>query len=90
VEVVRLALNMDQVRVFDPPPNPAKVTDARADGYISVYGDESWELDALPPSVITGLIEDAVDGIRDGDLWEEAVEKEEEGKRALVAAMRSV
>jgi hypothetical protein len=33
VEFQRLALNMDQVREYDPPPNPAKITDSRANAY---------------------------------------------------------
>lgn len=47
VEVRRIALNMDQVELYNPPPNPAKLTDCRATKYIEEYGDESWELDAL-------------------------------------------
>ena len=47
VEFDRLALNMDQVQQYAPPPNPAKITDSRAVGYIAIHGDESWELDAF-------------------------------------------
>ncbi len=56
VQVVRLALNMDQIREVDPPPNPAKVTDSRAKDYIARYGEESWELDALSPAYLGRLI----------------------------------
>ncbi|MCL2514176.1 MAG: hypothetical protein FWF08_09750, partial [Oscillospiraceae bacterium] len=38
------------------PPNPAKMTDSRYGSYIGRYGNESWELDALEPQVISGLI----------------------------------
>jgi hypothetical protein len=34
VELRRLALNMDQVQQYQPPPNPAKDTDARWAGYV--------------------------------------------------------
>src|SRR6266498_534452 len=57
VRVERLALNMDQVAEYQPPPNPAKMTDSRYEGYMAVYGDESWELDALPPDVLDGIIQ---------------------------------
>jgi hypothetical protein len=56
VAVKRLALNMDQVEQYNPPPNPAKATDARFAGYQAEHGDESWELDALDPRVIQDLI----------------------------------
>ena len=52
----RIALNMEQIEEFAPPPNPAKLTDSRCGSYISKYGDESWELDALEPRVIHDLI----------------------------------
>jgi len=57
LEFHRLALNMDQIEQYGPPPNPTKLTDSRATGYIRDYGHECWELDALEPSVISDLIE---------------------------------
>ncbi len=53
----RIALNMDQIEQYDPPPNPAKLTDSRCGDYIAEYGYSSWELDALEPNVIVNLIE---------------------------------
>jgi hypothetical protein len=84
VQVIRLALNMPQVEAHRPPPNPAKVTDSRFADYARQYGDESWELDALPPKVLQGLISDAVMALRDERLWEEATE-EENADRAWMA-----
>jgi hypothetical protein len=55
--VEKLALTMEQIRQYDPPPNPVKTTDSRAEGYQAEYGDESWELDALEPAVLVSLIE---------------------------------
>lgn len=72
VRVLRIALNMDQITQYQPPPNPAKVTDSRAEGYISEYGHESWELDALEPSVLTDLIQTTIDDYVDRDLLEQA------------------
>ena len=78
VEVRRIALNRDQIDEYNPPPNPAKVTDARFEQYSMIYGDESWELDALEPSVLVDLIRDHIDDIRDFDLWAEREAKLEE------------
>jgi hypothetical protein len=83
VEFKRLALNMDQVNEYTPPPNPAKLTDTRATAYISRFGDESWELDALEPQVLSDLVRHAVEDVMDEDAWQEQTEKEEEGKRLL-------
>jgi hypothetical protein len=72
VEVVRIALNMDQVEQYAPPPNPAKLTDSRATGYIAEYGRSSWELDALDPSMLDRLIEDEIWQYRDVVAWNAA------------------
>jgi hypothetical protein len=76
--VKRIALTMDQIDEHQPPPNPAKLTDARATGYIAEYGDDSWELDALDPATLSALIGDEIEEVRDDDLWDEDVEQEEE------------
>lgn len=76
VAVQRLALNMDQVEQYNPPPNPAKVTDSRFETYQAEFGDESWELDALDPRTIRDLIRDAVSRVRDEDQWSKALARE--------------
>ncbi len=83
VEVNRIALNKNQIDLYNPPPNPAKLTDSRADGYIQLHGYNSWELDALDPDVLSDLIENAVLELRNEELWEEAIEKENEGIERL-------
>lgn len=85
LEVKRIALNMDQVEQYNPPPNPAKMTDARAESYVELYGDESWELDALDPAALTALIEGEVAELRDEDAWNDLLAQEEEGTRLLKA-----
>lgn len=85
VHVLRVALNMPQIERLKPPPNPAKLTDSRAKSYVDKYGDSSWELDALNPQEITGIIERAVLSFRDEGKWNEAVKKEEKGRRTLEA-----
>lgn len=69
VEIRRIALNWDQIQRYNPPPNPAKFTDSRANGYVGQYGTNSWELDALPPDVLDALIEQHITGILDHELY---------------------
>lgn len=85
VEVYRAALNMDQVEQYDPPPNPAKETDSRSGPYIEEFGESSWELDALSPTVIDELIEAKVVETVDHDAWATALEAEELNKATLAA-----
>lgn len=83
LEIRRLALNMDQIEEYNPPPNPAKLTDSRAKEYVEEYGNKSWELDALEPSVLNDLARDEIEGLIDGDAWVGSEEHEDEGKAQL-------
>ena len=90
VPVVRLALNYDQVEEFNLPPNPAKTTDSRIMGYKRKYGIRSWELDALEPNVISGLIQTAILGVIDEKCWNDTIAKEEAGRLVLKKMARNV
>src|SRR5260370_24868107 len=81
----RLALNMDQVEEYGPPPNPAKITDSRATAYIQEFGGESWELDALEPSVLEALVRKAIESVVDEDLMVEASKEQEKYRETLAA-----
>lgn len=83
VYVKRVALTMEQIEFYTPPPNPAKITDSRCEKYIAEFGNESWELDALEPKVITDLIRDEVTAYRDDDLYREVSRKENREKTEL-------
>ena len=86
VEVRRIALNMAQIIEYEPPPNPAKETDSRAEGYIAKFGAKSWELDALDPKVIDALIEGEIRDFIDEDRWEKAEAGEALRRSTLKAA----
>ncbi len=81
--VKKIALTMDQVEEFNPPPNPAKITDSRAKAYIEKYGDESWEVDALDPQTLVDFIQKAIDKVVNKKKMK-AVIAEEEAERANV------
>ena len=83
VMVKRVALTMEQVDFYTPPPNPAKLTDSRCWGYIQKFGNESWELDALEPKVITDLITEQVTMYRDDTLYQQVCDQERREKREL-------
>ena len=86
IDVVRIALNMDQIERFDPPPNPAKVTDSRFFGYQEKFGDESWELDALRPEYLVKLIQEEIESYIDPVAWNEQVKAE----KAAMAEVRRI
>lgn len=83
VYVKRVALTMDQVQTYNPPPNPAKITDSRCGRYIDQYGVESWELDALEPQMLTKLITDEVTAYRDDSIYLDVCKRESKEKEEL-------
>ena len=89
VEVRRIGLNMDQIEQYNPPPNPTKVTDSRAEDYIRQFGHTCWELDALSPSVIAKLIEKEIKKFIDPDIWNETIERQRENRAFLTKVERN-
>jgi hypothetical protein len=87
LEVEKVALTIDQVRQYNPPPNPAKVTDPRAGEYIKKFGESSWEVDALPPDVLARLIRRAFDNHVSKPKMAEVKRREETDKTRLRAAV---
>lgn len=53
----RIALTLDQIRKYKPPPMPAKESSARFAAYKRATGlKDAWELDALDPPVLQKLV----------------------------------
>ncbi len=90
LEVRKLALTMAQIKRFKPPPNPAKISDSRAAAYIAKFGNESWEVDALPPRELTRIIRDAFVSVIDQELMDAVIEKENTDKQRLKKLVESV
>ena len=88
--VDRIALNMSQVKQFNPPlpPNPTKLTDSRAQGYIQQFGHKCWELDAINPPDMQALITDKIKSYIDFNKWDATAEAEKEENRVLDELIR--
>jgi hypothetical protein len=83
IRVKRVALNRDQIDHRDLPPNPAKMTDSRAEEYVKEHGYESWELDALDPTTLDGLAEAEISALIERERWDEAMERQRIAKAEL-------
>ena len=81
----RVALNMDQIEEQSPPPNPAKATDARFADYAAKFGEESWELDALSPQYLAGLVRTTVRRFIDKPTWDFRKARIEKDRAAIRA-----
>lgn len=89
ISVEKLALTEEQVDTYSPPPNPAKVTDPRATKYIEKFGDSSWEVDALPPTVLRDIIEERLAELIDEDKVNAVKDREDADKSKLRKAVKS-
>lgn len=89
LKVKRLALNLPQIEKYNPPPNPAKLSDSRAADYVKKFGYESWELDALNPAVLSNLVATNIESIIERDMWETAQAEEEAHRLVLQKISRN-
>lgn len=83
VNVHRVALNMDQIGRLNPPQNPAKLTDSRADAYVREFGNSSWELDAIKPNDLATLVRNAVAQFRDDSIWKKSMSRQNKMRAEL-------
>lgn len=90
IEVERLALNMDQIEEHKLPPNPAKKSDPRSKTYHKMFGDESWELDALDPEVLSDILEIGIQKYMDIDAYNTVVKKELVERDALARVTKDL
>lgn len=88
--VEHIAITKSQIEQYEPPTNPARITDPRADWYISQHGSVSWEVDALPPNVLTALITKEIEERIDMDLYNETLEREEKDKERLIVIAEGI
>ncbi len=59
------------------------MTDSRFEGYVARFGDESWELDALDPDVLAGLVSGAINKFRDKAKWQQVMDREQDARAQL-------
>jgi hypothetical protein len=83
IAVERIALEPEQIAQYQLPTRPGKTSDSQHLKFTEAFGDASVEVDALPPNVLTAIVEDAIWGHIDLAAWVEA-------ERAEVAEQESL
>lgn len=83
VEIVHIGLTDEQIKTYNPPPNPTKITDTRAKDYMIKYGNTCWEVDALKPEILTNIVKNKIEELIDIELFEEIIEREKEDVKKL-------
>lgn len=83
LDVIKVALTMDQIKKHKLPPNPAKMSDSRAEAYVAKHGRSSWEVDALPPEELARLIRKVLEAEVDREVMDAIIAEEKEQKAKL-------
>lgn len=71
-DITRIALLRSQLGGLPNFPVESKRKDARHDWYVTRYGDNCWELDALDPNTLRESVYHAIEGYVDAEAWERA------------------
>lgn len=88
--VKQVGLTMEQINQYNPPPNPAKITDPRAKGYIDKFGQVSWEVDALKPAIMEDIVRNAISTTIDMDIYNDTLKFEAEEKDKIISMINSI
>jgi hypothetical protein len=83
-EIIPIALLWSQIEIFNPPPNPAKIKDPRAKAYIAKHGPTSWEVDALRPEVLNGILTTEIEKNINPSAYRRMLAQEEKYKEELI------
>ena len=83
IDVIPVALTMEQIEKYDPPPYFAKIKDPRAKWYINEFGNVAWEVDALTPQVLKKVLDDAITDRMDLNLYIDRLAQEEDDIETL-------
>lgn len=90
LQVKKLALTPDQIERYRLPPNPAKMSDSRAARFVGKHGNQSYEVDALPPDVLQAMVRNEIEMYMDLDAYEQVKQEEDRLKDKLVEAGKSI
>lgn len=90
VDVKKIALTLDQIRKYNPPPNPAKHSDPRSKDFIAKYGASSYEVDAINPTELRNIITRNIEAHLDMDGMKIVMEEENEDKIKLTKAVEKI
>lgn len=76
VTVKRMALEPYQIEAYSLPTRPGKKSDSRQPKFARQFGDESVELDALPPDVLSEIVRSCIESQIDAEEWNRIAEIE--------------
>jgi hypothetical protein len=77
VQIKHIALTTEQVRRYNPPENPAKISDTRFKKYEKEFGGSSWEVDALKPEILDSLLRQEIEACMNMNVFNKTLRYEQ-------------
>ena len=88
---IKVALTAEQVQGFKLPPGPkAKKRSPNYAKFVSQYGENVFELEAIAPDVLQGLVRDAIDSVIDRNLFNRELDQERADAAELEGTRRTI
>lgn len=79
LDPIKVALNEDQVRELDLPPSlEAKSKSSNYGKFADQHGRFAYELEAVEPEKLQGILTEAIDDVLDLDLFNQELEREKQ------------
>lgn len=73
---------------------PAKETDTRYKKFVEEHGEETWEIDAIPPDELQKMVKESIESYINPDAWDKREEKIADNKkyikRKMVGVMKNI
>lgn len=82
-KIIHIGLTKAQIRQYNLPPNPTKLTDTRSAKYVEQHGRTCWEVDALNPRTLISIVEGHIQDNINMDLYNEMLKKQEKDITAI-------
>jgi hypothetical protein len=83
ITVKPIALTSEQIKQYNPPPNPTKLKDPRSKWYLENFGNTSWEVDALRPDVLHSIIDEQITDLLDMDEFKSMLSLEQTQRQEI-------
>ena len=91
IVAAKVALTASQVRAMAlPPAMKAKATSSRAKKFTERHGHDVFELEAVPPERLQGLLDEAIRGVLDVDAYNAEVDAEKQDAAHLDGVRRRI
>ena len=85
--LIEVALTPDQIDRYKLVPNPVKKSDSRSAKFKAQHGNDCYELDALPPDILTALVNVWIEAYIDFDRWNERDAEIEAEREKIIASI---